>query len=358
MAGSLLFISFKLMSCTRMSDNGQMVHFYDASTKCFGGYFVFGSLLCVTVCVIFFRIFIKMRAQSAEDRGNGSNYSVRQMIETYKAKYWFYEFIIFTRRLFIALLSAFRYLSPNDMDSLLLLILMVCLWSHSLLCPFEHQRVNLMEGTCLFCLILLIAASNRLNEDHEQFANIFLCILVFVPLVFVIYPIPKIVIGAVVKKVKGCLEERRMREEKKKEMMALELEQRKKRQAQPMNEIERKQMELQRLEALLIEMEKEEQNDGKENEKIPNAPEESDDHETSVEASQNANDEIAKPEKLEKEKEKKEDDDGDKKEAEKEEKKEEKEEENKGDDGNKEKEKENEKEKEKGDEEQKEEAND
>merc|ERR1712048_820768 len=143
-----------------------------------------------------------------------------------------------------------------------------------------------------------------------------------VPLLFIVYPIPKIVLGTVFRQVKHCLEVRQMETLKRQQLIALEMERRRQREAENgMNEVEKKQKELERLEALLMEMEKEDALEAErqmqmqekqippQEELVPNAPmeEESDDHETSIEASQ----EIAKPEKPKEEEAEKKDADAD-----------------------------------------------
>merc|ERR1711933_503368 len=93
----------------------------------------------------------------------------------------------------------------------------------------------------LFFRRFLIAFSNRLNAENEHFANILLCILVFVPLLFIIYPLPKIVFDGIRQRILHCFEERRLQQIKQKEMMQLEMErrrQRKENEPNAMSEVE------------------------------------------------------------------------------------------------------------------------
>ena len=107
-AGILLGTGFKMLSCLKLPGNEEDVHFYDATIQCFDGYWFFGLFLCFAVTLFFVGLFIKIYRQNKEEKMSPYN-TYRKILKPFKTKYWWFEFILFSRRFCIASFSSFRF---------------------------------------------------------------------------------------------------------------------------------------------------------------------------------------------------------------------------------------------------------
>eukprot|EP01084_Bolivina_argentea_P085941 155355_1 len=189
-AGTVLGMAFKLLSCITMPRTGDMVHFYDATTKCFDTYWFFGLVLCVGVILFFVVLFIKIYCQQQNDRESPHNV-YRKLIKPFKSKYWWFEFALFSRRLLISAFSSLRLLSSADIDIILQGLLMIYFALHCVICPFKYKRLNVVEGVCLFTLLIIISGNNRINKDNQTFTDIFIGFAIILPFVIIFYYVIK-----------------------------------------------------------------------------------------------------------------------------------------------------------------------
>eukprot|EP01083_Nonionella_stella_P207916 754883_1 len=100
-AGPLLSISFKVFRCTRYFDDKDY-HFFDAEVACYGSIWWLAGLLPIIIfcgtLVLFWHIIRKQSAQQREDESN----PYRTFTKRFHYKLWYWEFVLFVRRLGIA----------------------------------------------------------------------------------------------------------------------------------------------------------------------------------------------------------------------------------------------------------------
>merc|ERR1712228_220593 len=90
-----------------------------------------------------------------------------------------------SQRFFVSLLTALRSYSYCNIDFLLLFLMIIYSFIHCVMRPFKWKRLNIVEGVCLFSLLLVIGSSPYLNRDNQTFTEIFTGIVIIWPLFFV-----------------------------------------------------------------------------------------------------------------------------------------------------------------------------
>eukprot|EP01084_Bolivina_argentea_P284019 486611_1 len=53
--------------------------------------------------------------------------------------------------------------------------------------PFKYQRLNILEGICLFSLIAIIGGTARSNQDNKTFTDVFIGLIIIFPFIFICY---------------------------------------------------------------------------------------------------------------------------------------------------------------------------
>eukprot|EP01084_Bolivina_argentea_P124585 220762_1 len=186
-AGTLLGVGFKLLTCIKMpgTGTGNMIHLYEATQMCFDNYWMFGLILCLIVVVFFIALFIRIYYQTKQSRTSPHNV-YRNIVKPFKTEYWWYEFVLFSRRFVIAAFTSLRLLSSNDIHIFLLIILMIYLVIHCVIFPFKYQRLNIVETICLCTLLIISGVTIEMNENNEDFGNLFISFAIIFPFLFIV----------------------------------------------------------------------------------------------------------------------------------------------------------------------------
>eukprot|EP01083_Nonionella_stella_P031956 87461_1 len=182
-AGTLLDIGFKLVSCV-IFPNGEAVHYYNSTRTCFDGY-LFGGLCIVAIATIaFVAIFIRIYKQKQEERQSHRNV-FRKIILIYVPSAWWMEFVLFSRRFIIALLSSNRVFQERQASTVLSALLVVYLCIQVQVQPFKYLRLNILECICLFALISILNAVQ--GGDGALWNDVYIAFMILVPFMFMIY---------------------------------------------------------------------------------------------------------------------------------------------------------------------------
>merc|ERR1712228_61812 len=184
-AGTLLGMGFQLIACIKLPGTNDLMHFYDATSECYDGYWVLGLGLIVSVIIFFLYLSIRMTRQSPSNRMDPSNIYYGQFVKPYKSQYWYFEFILTSRRFFIALFSSLRVYTEANVDIILLALMAIYFALQCVIRPFKWKRLNIVEGVCLFSLLLVIGSSTHSSRNNQDFTDTFIGFVIILPFLFV-----------------------------------------------------------------------------------------------------------------------------------------------------------------------------
>ena len=180
----------KMIACREIDNDYRM--FYAGNNLCFdwSWYLHFAYLIALIggFTYLWYRLY-----KYDKKRRQHPNFSMRTFILPYKPKYWYWEFVLLSRRFMVAFIALFPYTSKEYLNMLLLFIFTIYLSLHMWLRPFYHNENNYVEGVCLFCSICVISIIGFIttDDDGDNFNRIFksslVTLFILVPMMYFIY---------------------------------------------------------------------------------------------------------------------------------------------------------------------------
>ena len=169
------------MACTTIGD--QSVHFHFGVEQCYNGTWILSVIFLILIILAFSVIFVKLKYLDAASRQNNHN-PLSKITSRYKPNYYYWEFIIFIRRILIALFSV----SVHDITWKFIFVCIMVYFAilqkrHE---PFIIHQANNLEYYLLLCFIL-IAVSQLISTINAVFLNMFISILIITPIILVSY---------------------------------------------------------------------------------------------------------------------------------------------------------------------------
>eukprot|EP01083_Nonionella_stella_P270037 914044_1 len=182
-AGSLLSTSFKFLTCIKFVD-GKYYHFYDADIACYGYvWWVAGMVPVLILCGMLMGLWFIMYKQGASEREKESH-AYWSLSKRFRHKMWYWEFVLFIRRLGIAAFTSF-YALADRMSGILLGSFIIILFAlQARFNPFKHQRANLIESLCLFATASIVIVLLVMKEGSIGI-SVYLTFLIVAPLCIV-----------------------------------------------------------------------------------------------------------------------------------------------------------------------------
>ena len=108
--GKILQILFTLLNCSKVGN--YTVHFYFGYEKCYKITWFLSFISLILIIFTFIWFFIKLRKTNIIQRQN-KDYILNQFISKYKPQFYYWEFIIFIRRIIIAMFA----ISVDDINA-------------------------------------------------------------------------------------------------------------------------------------------------------------------------------------------------------------------------------------------------
>ena len=177
MTGKVLDTLFKVLSC--QSVGTQSVHFYFGFEACYGTTWIVALSILVLIIVSFGSVFIYGRRLTVEQRAD-RNMFIFKLSKRFKPEYWYWEFVIFVRRMIIAL---FAVGIPGVVYKLVFLVLMmvfiVIQWK---VAPFVSTETNQAEFVLLCALPIVITAQILMMITDYMFPVFVLSLAVLLPI--------------------------------------------------------------------------------------------------------------------------------------------------------------------------------
>eukprot|EP01084_Bolivina_argentea_P306482 529614_1 len=185
--GNIIEKMLTILACITVG--ADTVHFYGAYQQCFG--FIWRVALIVMIIVIVFWIIVWYLLYKMDDNKRDSRKSyLRSITKPYKVKYYYWEILLISRRFVIAFLVTFTYSNYDFVQSILLVLLVIYLCLHIHFAPFKYSRTNIMDGLCLFLLIiaLQLIILQSYEYEYKSMVSIMITIIVLIPiLLFTFY---------------------------------------------------------------------------------------------------------------------------------------------------------------------------
>eukprot|EP01083_Nonionella_stella_P005898 17022_1 len=182
--GSVLAVIFKLLSC-RTIDDGVTVHYYYGNKECFDGLWIL-SLCGLIIIGVVWCIFDVLLWRMHDERQRKIENNLFTLVKDYKPAYWYWESVLLSRRLIVALFAIANDVNNilNDTMTILLCIFLILqVWKQ----PFKYKRVNRLESVCILILITVVTFVNNDYVDRSMLWGIFLFICILLPILFVFY---------------------------------------------------------------------------------------------------------------------------------------------------------------------------
>ena len=189
--GVVLYSLFKLLSCK--SVGGRSVHYYFGNEECYNSTWVLSFLFLLFIIVSFSALILWILRMSKEERlslnGNGIlNGFIPKLIDRFQPGYWYWEFVLFLRRL----ITAYFAVGLQWEIQWVLLILMMFLILIQVYCkPFDSPQSNTLEIVCLCCTAVMVLVANGDGIDHGFWIMVLLSLLVILPVLLMMYFVAK-----------------------------------------------------------------------------------------------------------------------------------------------------------------------
>eukprot|EP01083_Nonionella_stella_P019101 53106_1 len=183
--GVVLTVCFKYLTFIDVA--GKQLMFYSADLEAFGAWWISGFIGIILIILCFVFLFWRIKRQQMESRFASSN-KYRKFVKSYKRKYWFWEFVLFSRRFFIALFTSIQFVGGDYTNFIFVLVLIMYLCLQIQYKPFAFGRVNRIETLCLILLLAAFVCVNFVRLDGDDtFVAAVLSICILIPLVLVIW---------------------------------------------------------------------------------------------------------------------------------------------------------------------------
>eukprot|EP01084_Bolivina_argentea_P022143 41155_1 len=184
--GQILAVCFKLLTCRKVGSI--RVHFYFGSELC--NYFqtettIVAIIIIFVVVVIFFIMWIQLYLETQEERED-PNYYLNQLCKYYKPDCYYWEFLILTRRIIIALFAVFY--TWIWFRIVLITVLLIFLGLQYKFQPFRAVEANFAESMSLGCLIIVVGIESIMTQNNSLIepAAIIITLFIIVPIITVI----------------------------------------------------------------------------------------------------------------------------------------------------------------------------
>eukprot|EP01084_Bolivina_argentea_P104884 187779_1 len=127
--GTILGRIFNILACRTLGNDefSITIHFY-GNSNCYGRAWMLAFISLIVVIVFWICVWYKLYKMDASQR-NEIKCITRNLTQSYKEKYWYWEFIYITRRILLTFVITFNYyLSQAFTQFILLCILIFCCW--------------------------------------------------------------------------------------------------------------------------------------------------------------------------------------------------------------------------------------
>jgi len=183
--GKFLDTLFKTISCRTVGDGtGSARHWYFAFEACYGVTWFVSVAVLLSIVLAFGAVFVYARRLTEDQRADPNRFAF-QLCVRFKPRYWYWEYVIFVRRI----LTAFFAVGTSELLAKLAFLTVIMLFAtiQWRVDPFAHSQGNRVEFILLVSTpIVIMALMPAFQEDEvADYVSVVLttCILLPIPLV-------------------------------------------------------------------------------------------------------------------------------------------------------------------------------
>ena len=135
--GKIVDTQFKLISCRFVGTTA--VHWYFAYTECYGATWIISVCTLLAIIVLFGFVFLLTRRLTPEQRADKNRFAF-QLCRRFKPQFWYWEYVIFVRRIIIAFCAVGTTEILTKLIFLGAMVVFICIqWRTE---PFASKQAN------------------------------------------------------------------------------------------------------------------------------------------------------------------------------------------------------------------------
>ena len=175
--GRVMDTLFKVMACQPVGT--QSVHFYFGFEDCYGATWFLSLFVLMVIAVLFSAVFLFARKLTEQERADRNRF-INKVSKRFQSEYWYWEYVIFVRRLIIAYFAV----SATDLywQLVFIVVMMVFIGIQWKLAPFASAETNQAEYILLCAFPIIIAAKMLSMTTSYMFPVDFLSVMVLLPI--------------------------------------------------------------------------------------------------------------------------------------------------------------------------------
>ena len=180
--GKVLSTLFQLISCQPVGQHS--VHFYFGYEHCYGPTWFISVFMLFIITLSFGAVFV-YGARMAKNQQYDPKTLMFKLCKPYKPEYWYWEYVIFVRRIIIAYFAVSASGMVNE--SLFLSVVLLFSTTQWRLFPFVSNEANITEGVLLCGLMIVISSQILMESSDEMFFSVQLTAMVLLPFALLMY---------------------------------------------------------------------------------------------------------------------------------------------------------------------------
>ena len=190
--GQVLSITFQLLACRNIGEN-KSVHYFFGYEECFGGIWIVSFLALIFVIGSFILLFVYIGRHKKKEKVSQRKLTMnteRQLffysvIRTYDEEYWFWELVLFMRRLLFAFM--FIVFDNDDLKILVGILLSVYLFIHLKYLPFRWNYVNKLDSYLIVAISIVIFMNASSSNLHQTFYDLIITLILLFPMFYYLW---------------------------------------------------------------------------------------------------------------------------------------------------------------------------
>ena len=188
--GQVLSIMFQLLACRNIGEY-KSVHYFFGSEECYGAIWIGSLISLITMILSFSMLFVviwfhqRSRKQCKTKENQRGQLYYYPVIGTYKDEYWYWELVMFIRRLLFALV--FIVFDDNNLKISMGVLLLIYSFIHQHYLPFRWKYVNKLDSYLIASITAIIFMDANSANTDTGFYSFIISLLILFPIIWFIW---------------------------------------------------------------------------------------------------------------------------------------------------------------------------